>query len=81
MHVGPPEIDARTGGFNWGIYSVFEDRAALDKYAVSEAHTDCVRDHVRPYVQGESASVWAQRGCAYLLEIEEEEGEGTEERE
>lgn len=54
MHVGPPEIEARTQGWNWGLYSVFEDRAALDKYAVSDAHTDCVKEHVRPYMDGES---------------------------
>lgn len=52
MHVGPPEIDARAKGFNYGLYSVFEDRAALDKYAPSKEHVDTVANNVRPYIEG-----------------------------
>ncbi|BEI80045.1 hypothetical protein CcaverHIS002_0105740 [Cutaneotrichosporon cavernicola] len=58
MHVGPPEIEARTQGWNWGLYSVFENRAELDKYAVSDAHMDCVRDHVRPHMAEVMAYDW-----------------------
>lgn len=53
MHLGPPEIDARAQGYNFGLYSVFEDRAALDKYAISDAHVNCVKENVRPYISGE----------------------------
>lgn len=53
MFVGEPQIDARTKGFDYGLYSVFASRADLDKYDVSEAHKNTVVNHVRPNVQGE----------------------------
>jgi hypothetical protein len=72
MHLGPPAIDARAKGYNWGksllrttdrtvmgyvliagLYSTFTDRAALDKYAVSEAHVKVVTENVKPNVEGE----------------------------
>ncbi|KAK1924242.1 hypothetical protein DB88DRAFT_489569 [Papiliotrema laurentii] len=51
MHLGPPAIDARAKGFNWGLYSVFTDRAALDTYAVSEAHVKVVENNVKPNIE------------------------------
>jgi hypothetical protein len=35
-----------------GLYSTFADRAALDKYAVSEEHVKVVTENVRPNVDG-----------------------------
>lgn len=53
MFVGEPQIDARTKGFDYGLYSVFASRADLDKYDVSEAHKNTVAQHVKPNVVGE----------------------------
>lgn len=36
-----------------GLYSVFADRAALDKYAVSDAHMKVVVENVKPNTEGE----------------------------
>ena len=36
-----------------GLYSTFADRAALDKYAVSEEHVKVVNERVKPNVEGE----------------------------
>lgn len=52
MHLGPPEIEGRNQGFDYGLYSVFEDRAALDKYAPSKEHQDAVANYVAPVVSG-----------------------------
>lgn len=53
MFVGEPQIDARTKGYDYGLYAVFASRADLDKYDVSEAHKTTVAQHVRPNIQGE----------------------------
>jgi hypothetical protein len=53
MHISPPLIDARAKGFNYGLYSVFESREALDVYAVSEAHVRVVNEKIKPFVDGE----------------------------
>ncbi|RSH87382.1 hypothetical protein EHS25_003291 [Saitozyma podzolica] len=58
MHLGPPLIDARAKGFDWGLYSVFSSREALDKYAVSEAHVKVVTENVRPNVDDVMAYDW-----------------------
>ncbi|WOO85886.1 Stress-response A/B barrel domain-containing protein UP3 [Vanrija pseudolonga] len=50
-HLGPPAIHDRAKGFNYGLYSVFESREALDTYAVSEAHVKVVVENVRPNVE------------------------------
>ncbi|KAL1405543.1 hypothetical protein Q8F55_009181 [Vanrija albida] len=49
-HLGPPAISDRAKGYNYGLYSVFESREALDTYAVSEAHVKVVVENVRPHV-------------------------------
>ncbi|ORX36660.1 hypothetical protein BD324DRAFT_626696 [Kockovaella imperatae] len=51
MQLGPPLIDARAKGFNWGLYSVFASREALDKYTVSEAHVKVVTENVKPNIE------------------------------
>ena len=55
MSLGPPIVDGRTKGFDWGLYSVFSSPEALQKYAVSKEHVDVVTQHVRPNVEGEFA--------------------------
>ncbi|ORY34006.1 hypothetical protein BCR39DRAFT_518103 [Naematelia encephala] len=50
LTLGPPLIDARAKGFDWGLYSIFTDKDALQKYAVSEAHLKVVTENVRPNV-------------------------------
>lgn len=64
MFVGEPQIDARTKGFDYGLYSVFASRADLDKYDVSEAHKNTVVNYVRPNVQGEYGG-GAERGFGF----------------
>ncbi|WWC68146.1 uncharacterized protein I206_102069 [Kwoniella pini CBS 10737] len=49
--LGPPLLDGRAKGFNWGLYSVFSSPDALQKYAVSEAHVKVVENNVKPNVE------------------------------
>ncbi|WVR04791.1 hypothetical protein IAU60_001803 [Kwoniella sp. DSM 27419] len=51
MKLGPPLIDARAKGYNWGLYSTFASPEALQKYAVSEAHVQVVENNVKPNVE------------------------------
>ncbi|WWC86698.1 uncharacterized protein L201_001575 [Kwoniella dendrophila CBS 6074] len=51
MKLGPPLIDARAKGFNWGLYSVFSSSEALQKYAVSEEHVKVVENNVKPNIE------------------------------
>ncbi|WWD21678.1 hypothetical protein CI109_106164 [Kwoniella shandongensis] len=51
FHLGPPLLDGRAKGFNWGLYSVFASPEALQTYAVSEAHVNVVEKHVKPNVE------------------------------
>lgn len=67
MFVGEPQIDARTKGFDYGLYSVFASRADLDKYDVSEAHKDTVVNYVRPNVQGEYGVASGESGMGDKL--------------
>lgn len=53
MHLGPPAIEGRNKGYNWGLYSIFPDRETLDKYAVSEAHLKVVTEKIKPNFDGE----------------------------
>jgi len=48
MHLGPPIVDGRTKGFDWGLYSVFSSPEALQTYAVSDHHVKVVTENVRP---------------------------------
>ncbi|KAK4687843.1 hypothetical protein P7C73_g2268, partial [Tremellales sp. Uapishka_1] len=50
LTLGPPLLDARAKGFDWGLYSVFSSAEALQEYAVSKAHMDVVINNVRPNV-------------------------------
>lgn len=47
MTVGPPAIEGRNQGYNWGLYSVFPSREALDKYSVSEHHVRVVNENIK----------------------------------
>ncbi|WVW78223.1 hypothetical protein I302_100175 [Kwoniella bestiolae CBS 10118] len=51
MKLGPPLLDGRAKGFNWGLYSIFSSAEALQKYAVSEAHVKVVENNVKPNVE------------------------------
>ncbi|KAI9639801.1 uncharacterized protein MKK02DRAFT_40127 [Dioszegia hungarica] len=51
MQLGPPLMDARAKGYDWGLYSVFSSKAALQEYAVSEAHVNVVKNNVGPNVE------------------------------
>ncbi|EIW70621.1 hypothetical protein TREMEDRAFT_28951, partial [Tremella mesenterica DSM 1558] len=62
MHLGPPLLDARAKGFDYGLYSIFSSHEALQKYAVSEAHVSCVEKHIKPN---------ATEVMAYDFELEE----------
>lgn len=42
LKVGPPIWDARSHGFNYGLYSVFETRDDLIKYKEDNDHKECV---------------------------------------
>lgn len=53
MHIGPPLIEARAKGFDYGLYSVFKSREALDTYAASEEHVRVVKEKISPFVEGE----------------------------
>lgn len=44
LRVGPPIWDARTHGFNYGLYSVFETRDDLIKYKEDNDHMEYVLD-------------------------------------
>ncbi|AAW45866.1 hypothetical protein CNBJ1350 [Cryptococcus deneoformans B-3501A] len=50
VHLGPPLLDARAKGFDYGLYSIFSSAEALQTYAVSEAHVKVVTENVRPNV-------------------------------
>lgn len=52
MHISAPLIDARAKGYDYGLYSVFESRQALETYAVSDAHVKVVEEKIKPNVQG-----------------------------
>ncbi|WVQ98257.1 hypothetical protein IAU59_005380 [Kwoniella sp. CBS 9459] len=51
MKLGPPLLDGRAKGFNWGLYSVFSSPEALQKYAVSEEHVSTVEKNVKPNIE------------------------------
>ncbi|WRT64580.1 uncharacterized protein IL334_001512 [Kwoniella shivajii] len=48
--LGPPLLDARAKGFDYGLYSIFSSAEALQTYAVSEAHVSVVTNNVKPNV-------------------------------
>ncbi|KAL7421829.1 hypothetical protein Q5752_003600 [Cryptotrichosporon argae] len=52
VHLGPPAISDRAQGYNYGLYSIFASREALDAYAVSEGHVKIVVENVRPNTEG-----------------------------
>ncbi|KAK8847588.1 hypothetical protein IAR55_005447 [Kwoniella newhampshirensis] len=51
FQLGPPLLVARAKGFDWGLYSVFASKEALQTYAVSDAHVKVVEEHVKPNVE------------------------------
>ncbi|KAF8604612.1 hypothetical protein BDV93DRAFT_555470 [Ceratobasidium sp. AG-I] len=48
MELGPPLLPERAKGFDFGLYSRFKDKAALEAYAVSKEHMDAVINIIRP---------------------------------
>ena len=55
MQFGEPQIPERAKGYNFALYSLFKDRAALDAYSVSEAHQSVVINVVKPYTEDSMA--------------------------
>ena len=39
---GPPLWDARSQGYNYGLYTVFRTREGLERYKEDESHKKCV---------------------------------------
>ncbi|KAB5595731.1 hypothetical protein CTheo_744 [Ceratobasidium theobromae] len=62
MQFGPPLLPERARGYNFALYSRFKDRAALDAYAISEAHMSVVNNVVKPYTE-------ANETMAYDFEV------------
>ncbi|CAD6572739.1 MAG: hypothetical protein TREMPRED_000614 [Tremellales sp. Tagirdzhanova-0007] len=50
-HLGPPMMDDRAQGYDWGLYSIFASKEDLKTYAVSEAHVKVVTENVRPLTE------------------------------
>lgn len=48
---------------------MFADRAALDKYAVSDAHVKVVTENVKPNVDGESSRIAMVETQSLLIDV------------
>ncbi len=45
---GPPVYDARSQGYNYGLYSVFESKESYEIYKNDEAHQNFSRSTILP---------------------------------
>ncbi|KAJ9123161.1 hypothetical protein QFC22_001354 [Naganishia vaughanmartiniae] len=50
--------EARSQGYNWGMYSVWNSFDELHAYAISKEHVDCANNFVKPNTTGSLAYDW-----------------------